>query len=178
VLSTYGVAFGTAVVGLQRSFLLNLLTITIVVMLVTVPLFGVLGDRFGARRVFWILTALTGVGGLFALPLVATASTPVIWVTYVVQLSVFYAGASAVLPAYLAELLPVDVRFTGVSLCFQLANALGNGFAPLIMVLLVTASGGRTLTASLVVGVLCAISVVAVLVSRPAQATIGKPDFG
>lgn len=46
------------------------------------------------------------------------------------------------LAAFLAELFPTRVRFTGSSPCFELGSTLGAGFGPAVATSLILANGG------------------------------------
>ncbi|MFM0502472.1 hypothetical protein [Paraburkholderia caffeinilytica] len=46
--------------------------------------------------------------------------------------------------AWIAELFPARLRYSGASLGFQLGGALSGGFVPLAAASLLTAMGGRT----------------------------------
>ena len=47
------------------------------------------------------------------------------------------------LPAYLAEIFPTDVRYTGFAFSFNCANALLGGTAPLVATWLISSSGSK-----------------------------------
>ena len=51
IFTTYILAYGTQVLGLDRTFLLGLVMIQSIVSLVTIPLFGHLSDRYGRRTI-------------------------------------------------------------------------------------------------------------------------------
>jgi MFS family permease len=62
------------------------------------------------------------------------------------------------MPAMLAELFPVEVRYTGVSTCYQVAMLIGSGLGPLVAATLAAiAAGGTGLIAGYVV-LTCVIS--------------------
>ena len=72
------------------------------------------------------------------------------------------------LAAYLAELFATTTRYTGASVGYQVAGALGGGFAPAIAIILLGAAGGapNTLYVSLFMAAVCAASFVASYLSR------------
>lgn len=54
------------------------------------------------------------------------------------------APRGTVQPAMLAELFPVQVRYTGVSACYQVAVLIGSGLGPLIAATLAAITAGGT----------------------------------
>jgi hypothetical protein len=48
-----------------------------------------------------------------------------------------------VLPALLAAQFPVEVRYTGISMCFQISAVLGGGLLPIVAGSLVSRAGGH-----------------------------------
>lgn len=104
---------------------------------------GKLSDRFGRRSMLiaasWLFILLTvplfmafGWGG-FALILV-------IQIIFGAILSV----NDGTLPAFLSELFPTDVRYTGFAFSFNCANALMGGTTPLIATWLIATTGSKT----------------------------------
>jgi len=65
------------------------------------------------------------------------------------------------------ELFGTSVRYSGVSLGFQVGGAVSGGFTPLIATALVHASGGDTWPVSLYILGLTAISIMAIGYARP-----------
>ena len=101
-------------------------------MLVAVPCFGALSDRFGRRPVYLFGAATTA---LFAYPLywlVDTGSTPLVWGALAFALVFAHTPMYAPQAAFQSELFDTRVRYTGASLGSQLSAALGGGLSPFI----------------------------------------------
>src|SRR5262249_4620021 len=111
--------------------------------LVSLPLFGILSDRWGRRPVYM----LGAVGmGLFAFPffwLVDTRQVPLIWLALALGLGVFHAAMYGPQAAFFSELFGTRVRYSGASLGYQLASPFAGGLAPLIATALLQWSGGQ-----------------------------------
>jgi hypothetical protein len=120
---------------------------------------------------FTVLIVMTPVTFL----LVGTGSAPL--VTLGLALSIVFSGASyAALAGFLAEAFPARVRYTGISLSYQLCGALIGGTTPLIAQALLTWSGSIWLVvAQYIVIILLTMACVAGLRHRSAAAAKARP---
>ncbi len=115
-----------------------------------VPLFGHLTDRFGRRPVYFVL-ALSGAATAFPyFALLATGTTSYTWAAQAL-LALTCFTITGVQAAYLAELFPAGVRYSGVALSRELCTALLAAPAPIVATALAAWSGGPWLTACLMV---------------------------
>ena len=131
----------------------------------TVPLFGALSDRVGRRPVF-LFGAI--VAAAFAFPffwLIDTGNPTLFLLSIVFGYSIALSAMFAVEPAFFSEAFDTEVRYTGISLGFQLANIIG-GLTPMIATSLLLWSGGASWPISLFLMVGCLITVGCVLASR------------
>lgn len=103
-------------------------------------LIGHLGDRFGRRRIFLLGLALIGV---FAVPQFALLSTKV---PALMWFGILVAGLCnrtqfAVQSAYFAEVFPVEVRYTAISLVYQVSAIVGGLTPPAAFAILIASHG-------------------------------------
>jgi MFS family permease len=160
VLSTGMVDYGSRVLALPRSTVLALVMCAGLVQVIALPLFGLLSDRIGRKKLFLIGTAGMGV---WAWPLFLFADTGNRWllgfglvVAYIIHSSMY-----GPLAAMFVEMFPAEVRFSGASLGYQIASVVAGGFAPTIMASLVAVSG-RSWPVSAYITVLAIITFAAV----------------
>lgn len=143
------------------------LTGTILQGLLSVPfmlLMGRLGDRFGRRRIFLLGLALIGVA---AFPLFAFLDTKVYLVMWI-GMAVFWlcnVTQFAVQSAYLADVFPTEVRYTAISLVYQVTAIAGGFTAPTAFAILIATKGSPWGVALLVVAA-AALSFVCALLIR------------
>nr|AHE14551.1 RebT-like transporter [uncultured bacterium] len=136
-------SYGPLHLGLPRSTLLNATVLGTVAHAVGLVVFSRLSDRVGRRPVM-LGGAVTC--GLFAFPLfwlVDTGAQGPILLAMVVGA----VGSSALfgpMLTYFVELFGPAVRYTGVSIGYQLGAVLGGGLSPVIANRLVAATGGST----------------------------------
>jgi hypothetical protein len=104
-------------------------------------------------------------GGVFAFPLfwlINTGNPSLFLMSIVIGYSFGLTAMFAVQPAFFAENFPTGVRYTGISLGFQLANIIG-GLTPMIATFLVAQANGASWPISLFLMVGCAVSIGCVL---------------
>lgn len=105
------------------------------------PLFGYLGDKIGRRKLFMFGAAF---GALWAVPMFMLMDTrePVLTT---IALTVCFVGAVATCyaaqAAFLAELFPPALRYSGVAFAREVSGAILGGTAPLIATALILATG-------------------------------------
>jgi MFS family permease len=136
LVTVFILSYATAKLGIPRQQVLNAVMLAAAIGCVTIPICGALGDRFGQRRVF-------AVGGLFLVFL----AVPMFWMIDSrdpILLALAMVGALGIdhplmygpEPSLYAAQFPPEVRYSGVSLCFQVAAAIGGGLAPILATLL------------------------------------------
>ncbi|HEX5812523.1 MAG TPA: MFS transporter [Pseudonocardia sp.] len=133
VITTYA----TKRLGLPSSTVLGAVLIGAAVHLVTIPVWGALSDRFGRRPVYLLGAAGVGIWAFAFIALVNTRSFPML-VLAVVGGLLFHGAMYGPQAAFLSELFGTKVRYSGVSIGYQLASILAGGLAPLVAVWLYT----------------------------------------
>jgi MHS family proline/betaine transporter-like MFS transporter len=137
---TYMTTYLTGVANLPRSAALWISTGCLLVFVVMVPFMGALSDRIGRRPLF-IISA--GGYALLAYPGFLLASSGGVVLALITQLVLvillaMYAGPG---PAVYAELFPTRVRYTALSVGYNIPVAIFGGFAPFIAQWLIGATG-------------------------------------
>ena len=155
--TTWSLSYGTKGLGYSRHTFLLMLCGAVVFMALATPLSGVLADRYGRRPV--LATAMVGGGvvGLLTGPMLDSGSTALVMLWLCAGL--FFMGlVFGPIGAYLPELFPTNVRYTGASLAFNSGSILGASLAPYTAVKLQAAHGvswvGYYLAAAAVVSLL------------------------
>jgi MFS family permease len=132
---TYAVAYGVRTLGLAQQTMLAAVMIGSAAMVPTLIVCGGLSDRLGRRGIFMVGAVLAGLWAFALFPLIDTGSPVAITVAIAVELmllSLMYGPQAALF----AELFPVEVRYSGASLGYQVGSVFGGGFAPIIATVL------------------------------------------
>jgi len=136
--TVFVITYGVEKVHLDRSIILNAITIAAVLELFTIPLFGHLSDTVGRRKWYLIGCALIAT---FAFPyflLMNAGSVVLFFLAVVLSLTVFHAWVYGPQAALIAERFGTRSRYSGASLGYQLAAPFAGGLAPIIALLLLT----------------------------------------
>lgn len=130
----------------------------------TTPIYAALSDRIGRKAVLIFGTVANGLVAYPLFLLIDSGVTAVFMVSVIVYLCFFMTPVTSVSAVMLSELFPTEVRYTGVSASYQLAQTVGSGLGPLIAASLLAAAGGADPTLIAVyIGVLAIISLTVLL---------------
>ena len=141
VLTTFITAYATSDdVGMTETAILSALSFAAFVEIIATIIVSWLGDKVGARRIV--------IGGLIAVAVLATPqfllmapnSEGVIFAMIVIMRSGL-SGTYGPLPVILSQMFTPRVRYTGISLSYQIAGAIFGGFAPIVCTALLSAMG-------------------------------------
>lgn len=130
-ITTLMITFTTTYLKVSKPDILDIIAWTGVVELLSFPIGSYIAHRIGERK---FLMFITGAAMLWALPMMQLVSSGNIGNISVAILvaTTFIGGYYAVLSAYLPRAFPVEMRYTGISLSFQLCGAIFGGTTPLI----------------------------------------------
>ena len=111
--------------------ILALLFAAHIVHVLAIPAVGRLADRVGRKPVYIAGAALTMTWPFAAFPMFDTGSTPLILAAIMIGLAV-HALMYASQPAIMTEMFPTRMRYSGVSLGYQVTAIVAGSWAPLI----------------------------------------------
>jgi metabolite-proton symporter len=163
--AVFAITYGTGTLNMSRQTMLTSVMAAAATMIVFIPLFGKLSDRYDRRKLFTVGVVTVTAATYPALLLIGTETTSIVVITVVIILGVLYPIMYGPQPSLYAELFPTRVRYSGISVVYQLSGIVASGLTPLILAYLLNAAGGgiSMITAYVVaVGVISAVSTLAI----------------
>lgn len=180
-ISTYGISYATTALGIDRTEVLNALTIAALIYTFVIPLAGWLADKTGARTVL-----LIGLGSaiVLAFPFFAIFGTGIVGIFFglTVYLSLAHAFIQAPQATVYSDHFPPLVRYTGLALSQALPTTLIAGTAPFVAQYLLGATGSNTavcayIIALSVIAVFCALALTRRKTGQP-EAPVQESESG
>ncbi len=132
IFGTFVVSYATTNLEFSRTATLSAVMIATIITTILIPFMGALSDRVGRKRMY--VTGAVAMG-LFAFPyfwLLQQGSVILLIVATIIGLGVIWAPITAVLGTMFSEIFDAKVRYTGVTLGYQIGAALAGGTAPLV----------------------------------------------
>lgn len=132
IFSTFVVSYATANLGFSRTATLTAVMIATIITTILIPIMGNLSDTIGRKKLF--IGGTIGMA-LFAFPyfwLLQQKSVLLLIVATVIGLGVIWAPITAVLGTMFSEIFDAKIRYTGITLGYQIGAALAGGTAPLV----------------------------------------------
>ena len=162
IFSTFVVSYATTTLTYQKSQALEAVTLGALVATIMIPLMGLLSDRVGRQRMYAVSVFVLG---LFIVPWFMLLNTGTTWgivLATVIAFGVLWAPVTVVLGTLCSEIFSANVRYTGITLGYQLGAALAGGTAPLIATGLLAKYDGDWVPVAWYLGVTVAISLIAI----------------
>jgi metabolite-proton symporter len=164
ILTVFSLTYLVDVASETRSLALNALLIGAAVQFFAIPLLARLSDTIGRRPVY----AAGGLGlaayAFLFFPMLGSGE-PALIVAAIVLGLVLHSAMYGPQAAFITELFPTRIRYSGVSIAYQLTSIAAGSLAPIIALWLYTKYDSY-LPVAIYVGVTCAISGVSALLAR------------
>lgn len=136
-IAVFAISYATTRLGFSRGDALKALSIAAAIQLFTIPLFGWLGDRVGARRLYFLGAVLLAVMGVPIFMAIGSGSPLAYTVATISAMALNYAWMFGPQSNLYSAQLPAELRYSGISIGIQVAGAVGGGLAPFIATTLV-----------------------------------------
>jgi MFS family permease len=130
---TFSITYLKVQVHANTKVILSWLLVAHAVHFVVIPLAGRLSDRIGRRPIYFVGAVCACTWGFFAFPMMDSGRNAIIMAAVIIGL-VFHGLMYAVQPAAMAEMFPTRMRYSGVSLGYQVTSIVAGSLAPIIAV--------------------------------------------
>ncbi|MFK3664286.1 MFS transporter [Ochrobactrum teleogrylli] len=163
IFSTFVVSYAVSTLGFEKSAALNAVMIGALVASILIPTMGLVSDYVGRKTVYVGGCILLG---LFIVPYFMLLDTKTVWgltLATVISFGVLWSPITAVLGTLSSEIFATKVRYTGITLGYQLGAALAGGTAPLIATWLLAKYEGSWHAVAVYLLVTVLISLVAII---------------
>ena len=137
---SFSIVYLSVVHKYPTSELLLALLLAHIVHFLVIPQVGRLSDRLGRKPVYFAGAVLSATWAFFAFPMFDTEN-PVIIVAAIAIGLCFHALMYAGQPAIMSEMFPTRMRYSGVSLGYQVTSIVAGSLAPIIAIALLKAYG-------------------------------------
>lgn len=118
-------------IGVETTRILALLFCAHILHVILIPLVGAMADRIGRRPVYLTGAGLTMAWPFAAFPMLGSGSTAIVLGGIMAGMAI-HALMYAPQPAIMAEMFPTRMRYSGVSLGYQVTAIFAGSWAPLI----------------------------------------------
>ena len=119
---------------------------------ITIPIMGLLGDRFGRRPLYLALSTLTALFSIPMMLMVTSGNTTLITVAIVVGLNLGVLSLFAMESVTMAEFFGARTRFTQLALAKEIGGILATAIGPLLAATLTAVTGHWWPLAAMLVG--------------------------
>jgi MHS family shikimate/dehydroshikimate transporter-like MFS transporter len=116
-------------------------SVSALVMVFTIPLFGRLSDKLGRPKTYAIGSFLLAVSAFPAFWLLGSGNPVTIFASMIISFGIIYAMCYGPEAALFADLFDPRVRYTGISFVYQFSGIFASGITPIIATYLLEANG-------------------------------------
>ncbi|WJF91688.1 MFS transporter [Paraburkholderia bonniea] len=129
--NTFMIAYTTQYVGISRSLILDCLFMVAIIQFLVQPLAALLAERIGGAR-FLKLAALAAMVSPYPMFLLVQSGSRVPMVLGIALAVVCMAGFYSVIAGFVSGVFATRVRYSAISLSYQVCGAVAGGLTPLI----------------------------------------------
>ena len=177
--AVFVIAYGTGTLKLEKNTILLAVMAGAITMVVSIPAMGKISDHIDRRKMYTLGVLILGAVTYPALLIMGTGNTLVIVGTIVVVLGVVYPMIYAPEAALFSELFPTRVRYSGISVVYQVSGIFASGMTPLLLAFLLReANGGLGLIVAYVLAVTVISAVSTMAIRRKDMFTEAEEDAG
>ena len=168
IVAVFSIGYLANTLKIPRQTALFGVTLSALVMIVTIPLFGKLSDHIGRGKVYGVGSLITAASiyWLFTVAVPGVDKTT-LWLSMVIPFGVFYASVYGPEAALFSELFDQRVRYTGISFVYQFSGIFASGITPIVATALLAQGDGQPWLICAYVVFAGIVSAICAFVARP-----------
>ena len=163
IFTTFIVGYGVSSLDVTFEFMMLSIMAVSVGTTIMIPIMGSLSDKIGRRKMFLIGAFVMLLYGFPYFYIVNTHEPLLVILATLIGLVVIWPPITAILGTMFSESFSKEVRYTGVTLGYQIGAAVAGGSAPMIAEFLMNQFDGSSIPVSLYIVATALISILAVL---------------
>ena len=154
--NTFMLTYVTQYQGISRATILDCLFLVTILQFISQPISALLAERIEGR--FLMLAALLSMAVPYPMFLLVGTQNLALMTLGIAMAVVTLSGLYAVIAGYMAQAFPAHLRYSGISIAYQLICAIAGGSTPIIGTLLATRYAGQWLPLAIFFSLLAGIS--------------------
>jgi MHS family metabolite:H+ symporter-like MFS transporter len=152
LIQTFLVGYIATTLLLDRNIPTNAILFSSIVGFATVPIVGLLGDKFGRRPIYITLTAISSVLAFPLMQLIQQGNTLALTVSIILLHNLAVLGLFSLESVTMAELFGARARFTQLALAKEIGGILATAIGPVLAATLTAVTGSWWPIAAMLVG--------------------------
>jgi MHS family metabolite:H+ symporter-like MFS transporter len=132
LIQTFLVGYIASTLLIDRSIATSAIVYGSLIGFATIPIIGILGDKFGRRPMYMVLSALTMILAFPLMLMVTSGNTVALVVAMVLALNLGVLGLFSLESVTMAELFGARTRFTQLALSKEIGGILATAIGPLL----------------------------------------------
>ncbi|MFK4788661.1 MFS transporter [Microbacterium sp. ZW T5_56] len=163
LVQTYLISFITVTLAMSKEIGPEVVIVSSLIGFITIPLMGLLGDRFGRRRMYIIMSTLSLLVIVPALLLVNTAEATPVFVGYALIHNISVLGLASMENISIPEIFGARNRYTLTAVVREIAAIIATGVGPIVAAAWVAAATGSIVPIMVLMGIFTASALVAAI---------------
>jgi len=160
---------------MPKSLILDCLFIITIIQLVSQPFSAMLSERFGEAR-FLTWAALISILTPYPMFVLVNTQNPVLIVIGIAVAVVVLSAVYAVIAGFMSAAFPTHLRYSGISIAYQLCATVAGGTTPLIGTMLAQRYQGQWLPLAMFFSALSVVSLIGIVGLARYQARADQAD--
>lgn len=160
--NTFMISYVTTYLGMSKSFILDCLFAVTIIQLLSQPVSALLAERMGETR-FLTFAALLCMAAPYPMFTLVRTQSPILIVIGISLAVVTLSAVYAVIAGFMTSAFPTRVRYSGISIAYQLCVTIAGGTTPLIGTMVADRYKGEWLPLAVFFTILSAISLIGIV---------------